>query len=93
MQSLQLNKIFKAATVNLVAKMVGGVVGLLQIILIARYFGISAQTDAYMIALWIPLFFWSMGETLLIYSFVPHLVAIQEKDGTNREMEVVNRHP
>ena len=73
--------ILKSATVNLSARIAEGVLGLLLVILLAREFGISASTDAYMIALWLPMFFWGLGETILVYSLVPYFVAIREKEG------------
>jgi len=83
-------KIAKAAIINVSSRIGLGIFGFLQIILIARTFGISHAIDAYMIAIWIPLLVWGIGDSVLIYSLVPYLVFIHVKDGKQHVKEAVN---
>lgn len=83
-------RIVKAALVNLFSRVGLGVLGFIQVILIAKAFGVSITTDAYMVAIWIPLFIWGMGDSVLVYSLVPYLVSLQVKEGKNSSRESVN---
>ncbi|MEK6759372.1 MAG: murein biosynthesis integral membrane protein MurJ [Deltaproteobacteria bacterium] len=67
-------RLARSVAINLVSRFSLGIFGFLQIILIAKAFGVSASTDAFLIASWIIFIFWSIGDTVLTYSLVPHLI-------------------
>lgn len=80
----------KATAFNLFSRLGLGILGFLQVVLIAKAFGVSVTTDAYMVAIWIPLFVWGMGDSVLIYALVPYLVSIQVKEGSKSANEAAN---
>ncbi len=80
----------RSALINLLSRLGLGAFGLLQVILIAREFGVSATTDAYMIAVWVTLIIWGMGDTVLTYSLVPYLVSKYVKEGRGKALIAVN---
>jgi len=88
---LRKQRLARSAAINLSSRIGLGIFGLLQVVLIAREFGVSSTTDAYMIAVWITLIIWGMGDTVLTYSLVPYLVSLHVKDGRQRTMAAVNR--
>jgi putative peptidoglycan lipid II flippase len=83
-------KIAIAATINLSSRIGLGIFGLLQLVLIAKAFGIGTATDAYMIAIWIPLLVWGIGDSVLIYSLVPYLISLYENYGKQHAGETAN---
>jgi len=87
---LRQQRLGRSALINLLSRLGLGVFGLLQVILIAREYGVSATTDAYMISVWITLIIWGMGDTVLTYSLVPYLVSKHVKEGRERAVEAAN---
>lgn len=73
--------IFKSTLINLFSRASFGILQVIQIIIIARIFGASYIADSYMIAKWLPLFVWAIGDTVLLYSLVPFIVSISVKKG------------
>lgn len=84
-------KIAKAVAINLSSRIGLGVLGLLQVVLIAKAFGVSAITDSYMIAIWIPLFIWGIGDSVLTYSLVPYLITLYVKNDKQTAKEAANQ--
>ena len=80
-------RLAKATIINLSSRVVLGILSLLQVVLIARVFGVSETIDAYMVAIWIPLIIWGLGDSVLIYSLVPYLVSLHVKDGVKSARE------
>jgi putative peptidoglycan lipid II flippase len=73
--------------VNFSSRVLLAVLNVGQLVLVARVFGASAATDAYLIASWTPTLFWSLAETVLISSFVPFIVNV----GVTRGVEAARR--
>ncbi len=68
--------------VNFSSRVLLAVLNVGQLVLVARIFGASAATDAYMVATWTPTLFWSLAETVLISSFVPFIVNLGVTGGS-----------
>lgn len=83
-------EIAKSAAINLTSRLSLGILGFLQIVLIARAFGINAATDAYMIATWVVILVWGMGDSVLVYSLVPYLVSLRIRNGVQTTKETIN---
>ena len=60
---------------------------IVQLMLIARFFGTSNATDAYMVAMWTPMLVWSLGDTVLVSALVPYLVSLGVKKGKEAAKE------
>jgi putative peptidoglycan lipid II flippase len=83
-------KIAKDVAINFASRIAIGILGLLQLTLIARAFGASHTTDAYMVAKWIPLFVLGSGDSVLSYSLVPYLVGMRVDEGQQSVKEKTN---
>ena len=83
-------KITRAALINILSRGGVGILRVIQLMLIARVFGASLTTDAYIVARWIPLFVWGLGDTVFTVSLVPYLVSLKVKNGIQSARETTD---
>lgn len=81
----------RSAAINLFSRLCMISLGFLQVIFVAKYFGLSEITDAYIVSTWIVFIVWSVGDTVLTYSLVPYLVSMDVKDGERGAKEAARR--
>jgi putative peptidoglycan lipid II flippase len=76
----KIRRVVRGAAVLMLARVAMMVMGMLQTILIARWFGASIMVDAFFIAMAVPILFLGVVETNLSLAFTPLFIELEESD-------------